>query len=102
MSNRDYPGVKADLSQLLNELHTLFLHKGYEAQNIHQGSTVVVQARRDIKMVKWAGFAYALTITITVDDAGTHVTVGGQKWLDKVAAGGVAAVLSGGVLDPGT
>jgi len=98
MKTREYPGVSADISQLLNELHTFFLHKGYEAQNIHQGSTVVVQARKDVTMVKWAGFSYALTVTITVDDAGTHVSMGGQKWLDKAAIGGAAALLSAGVL----
>jgi hypothetical protein len=98
MKTREYPGVSVDISQLLNELHTFFLHKGYEAQNVHQGSTVAVQARKDVKMIKWAGFSYALTVTITVDDAGTHVTMGGQKWIDKAAIGGAAALLSGGAL----
>jgi hypothetical protein len=95
---KQYPGIQAEVNSLVNELHTFFIHKGYEVQDVHEGSNVVVQARKAQKYLEWFGFSYALTVIITVDDAGTSVTIGGGKWLDKAAIGIGLFAISGGLL----
>lgn len=92
---RDYPGVGADVAMMTTQLETLFLTRGYTHQAIAVAGGMVLQARKTSMFRTAIGLDYALTIQITVDDQGTHVHVGGQRWFEKAAVGTVAFMLGG-------
>jgi hypothetical protein len=99
MDSRFYPGVKADLPQLLVELRTLFDNdSAFEIQTMQISSTAVLQARKTSTLRDLTGLSAALTIKVTPDQGGTRVEIGMQKWFDKVAVAAVAVVLSAGLL----
>ena len=97
MDNRFYPGVEADVSQLVAELRGIF-DQDYEVQTMHVATTTLVQARKSSTLRDITGLSAALTIKITPEGAGTRVEIGMQKWLDKAAVAAVAVILSAGLL----
>ncbi|HSS19112.1 MAG TPA: hypothetical protein VLL54_03500 [Pyrinomonadaceae bacterium] len=97
MDNRYYPGVVADVSQLVAELRGVF-DQDYEVQTMHVATTTVVQARKSSTLRDLTGLSAALTIKITPEAGGTRVEIGLQKWLDKAAVAAVAVILSAGLL----
>lgn len=96
MNTKEYPGVKADINQLIDELRTFFENSDYEVQVRRETPSVIVQARKSSMIRDWTGTSYALTVSIVVNQIGTQVAVGRQKWLDKAAVGAVAGILTGG------
>jgi len=80
---------------LTTQLETLFLTRGYTHQAISVAGGMVLQARKTSMLRTAIGLDYALTIQITVDDQGTHVHVGGQRWFEKAAVGAFALMLGG-------
>src|ERR671926_1945122 len=91
MDSRFYPGVEADLPQLLVELRTLFDNDtAFEVQTMQVSSTAVLQARKSSTLRDLTGMSAALTIKITPEHGGTRVEMGMQKWLDKAAVAAVA------------
>src|SRR2546423_6933351 len=97
MDNRYYPGVEADVAQLVGELRNIF-DDAYEVQTMQVASTTVLQARKSSTLRDITGLSTALTIKITPEHGGTRVEIGMQKWLDKAALAAVAGLLSAGVL----
>jgi F0F1-type ATP synthase membrane subunit c/vacuolar-type H+-ATPase subunit K len=97
MDSRYYPGVEADVSQLLAELRQLF-DEDYEVQSMQVASTTVLQARKSNMLRDLTGLSAALTIKITHEGGGTRVEIGMQKWFDKAAVAAVAILLSAGLL----
>jgi hypothetical protein len=97
MDNRYYPGVEADVTQLTNELRTLFA-EDYELQTMHVAATTVLQARKSSTLRDLTGLSSALTIKITPEHGGTRVEIGMQKWFDKAAVAAVAMLLTSGLL----
>src|SRR5919205_661810 len=90
MDSRFYPGVEADLPQLLVELRTLFDNDtAFEVQTMQVSSTAVLQARKSSTLRDLTGLSAALTIKITPEHGGTRVEIGMQKWLDKAVAAAV-------------
>lgn len=98
MDNRYYPGVEADMPQLVNELRQLFDDGDYEVQTMQVSQTTVVQARKSSTLRDLTGLSSALTIKLTAEHGGTRVEIGMQKWFDKAAVAAVAVFLSAGVL----
>ncbi|CDM66219.1 Double zinc ribbon [Pyrinomonas methylaliphatogenes] len=98
MEARYYPGVEADIPQLLTDLRRLFDEGEYETQTMQVGATTVLQARKSSTWRDLTGLSYALTIKITPEHGGTRVEIGMQKWFDKAAIAAVAALLSLGPL----
>jgi hypothetical protein len=99
MDSRFYPGVEADMPQLLTELRTLFDNDtAFEIQTMQVSSTAVLQARKSSTLRDLTGLSAALTIKITPEQGGTRVEIGMQKWFDKVAVAAVAFALSAGLL----
>ena len=99
MDSRFYPGVEADLQQLLVELRTLFDNDtAFEVQTMQVSSTAVLQARKSSTLRDLTGLSAALTIKITPEHGGTRVEIGMQKWFDKAAVAAVAVILSSGLL----
>lgn len=98
MDARYYPGVEADLPQLLTELRRLFDTDDYEVQTMQVSSTTVLQARKTSTLRDLTGLSSALTVKITPEHGGTRVEVGMQKWFDKAAVAAVAVLLSAGML----
>src|ERR671926_1158413 len=99
MDSRFYPGVEADLPQLLVELRTLFDNDtAFEVQTMQVSATAVIQARKSSTLRDLTGLSAALTIKITPEHGGTRVEIGMQKWLDKAAVAAVAVFLSAGLL----
>jgi hypothetical protein len=97
MDSRYYPGVEADVSQLVAELRNIF-DQDYEVQTMHVSSTTIVQARKSSTLRDLTGLSAALTIRVTAEAGGTRVEIGMQKWLDKAAIAAVAFIISAGLL----
>ena len=97
MDNRYYPGVEADVTQLVAELRNIF-DDAYEVQTMQVAQTTVLQARKSSTLRDITGLSAALTIKLTPDHGGTRVELGMQKWLDKAAIAAVAVFLTGGAL----
>ena len=97
MDSRYYPGVEADVSQLVAELRNIF-DQDYEVQTMHLSSTTVVQARKSSTLRDLTGLSTALTIKVTPEAGGTRVEMGMQKWFDKAAVAAVAMLISAGLL----
>ena len=97
MDSRYYPGVEADVQNLLAELQGLFDDE-YEVQTMQVASTSVLQARKSSTLRDLTGLSAALTIKITPEAGGTRVEIGMQKWFDKAAVAAVALLLSAGLL----
>jgi len=98
MDNRYYPGVEADVPQLVSELRRLFDEGDYEVQSMQVSQTAVLQARKSSTLRDLTGLSAALTIKITPEHGGTRVEIGMQKWFDKAAVAAVAVFLSAGML----
>src|SRR5882724_3865066 len=97
MDNRYYPGVEADVPNLMAELRNLF-DSDYEVQAMNVSSTTVLQARKSSTLRDLTGLSAALTIKITPESGGTRIEIGMQKWFDKAAVAAVALLLSAGLL----
>src|SRR2546423_11805609 len=97
MDSRYYPGVEADVPQLVTELRSLF-DGDYDVQTMHVSSTTVLQARKSSTLRDLTGLSAALTIKITPESGGTRVEIGMQKWFDKAAIAAIAVVLTSGLL----
>src|SRR5918997_7147983 len=96
MDSRYYPGVEADVHQLVAELRRLFDEGDYEVQTMQVSQTTVLQARKSSTLRDLTGLSAALTIKITPEHGGTRVEIGMQKWFDKAAVAAVAVFLSAG------
>jgi hypothetical protein len=92
MDSRYYPGVEANVANLISELRPVF-DEDYEVQTMHVSSTTVFQARKSGTLRDITGLSAALTVKITPEGGGTRVEIGMQKWLDKAAVAAVAAVV---------
>jgi membrane protease subunit (stomatin/prohibitin family) len=97
MDSRYYPGVEANVTQLVTELRTVF-DQDYEVQTMNVSSTTILQARKSSTLREITGLSAALTIKITPEAGGTRVEIGMQKWFDKAAVAAIAVVLSAGLL----
>jgi hypothetical protein len=98
MDSRYYPGVEADVPQLVAELRKLFDEGDYEVQTMQVSHTAVMQVRKSSTLRDLAGLSSALTIKLTPEHGGTRVEIGMQKWFDKAAVAAVAIFLSAGML----
>lgn len=92
MDNRYYPGVEADVAQLMAELRNLF-DEDYQVQTMQVSASTVLQARKSSTLRDLTGLSAALTIKITPEHGGTRVEIGMQKWFDKAAVAAVAMIL---------
>ena len=92
MDNRYYPGVEADATQLMAELHSIF-DSDYQVQTMQVASTSVLQARKTSTLRDLTGLSSALTIKVTPEHGGTRVEAGMQKWLDKAAFAAVSYIV---------
>ena len=97
MDSRYYPGVEANVADLVVELRTLF-DADYEVQTMQVSSTSLLQARKSSTLRDLTGLSAALTIKITPEAGGTRIEMGMQKWFDKAAVAAVAIILSAGLL----
>lgn len=98
MDNRFYPGVEADVPQLMRELRQLFdADEAYDVQIVQIASSSVLQARKSGTLRDLTGLSAALTIKITPEQGGTRAEIGLQKWLDKAAVAAAVVILTGGL-----
>ncbi len=98
MDARYYPGVEADVPQLMSELKRLFDTDDYDVQIMQVSSTMVLQARKTSTLRDLTGLSSALTVKITPEHGGMRVEAGMQKWFDKAAVAAVVVFLSAGML----
>ncbi|HEX8472871.1 MAG TPA: zinc ribbon domain-containing protein [Pyrinomonadaceae bacterium] len=98
MDNRYYPGVEADVTQLMSELHQLFeTDDAFEVQTMQVSATAVLQARKTGTLRDLTGLSAAMTIKVTPEHGGTRVEIGMQKWLDKAAVAAAIVILTAGI-----
>jgi hypothetical protein len=103
MNVRKYPGIKANIPHLINELRNFFDNQDFEMQARHEATATIIQVRKTSPIRDWTGTSYALTIKIILSDTGTEASIGRQKWGNKIGIGFVAfiiALVSGGFLTP--
>lgn len=91
VSHFDAPGL--DLEWMASHLVDWYEGQNLEAQWDRNGERYVVQCRDRRSWVRWTGAGAALTVVLGLDDHELTVEIGGAKWIDKVAAGGVATFL---------
>jgi hypothetical protein len=80
------PGV--DVARLSRHLTAWFENQKLEVQSWEGDGEHIVQARSQTWQ-RAIGAGAALTVVMSTDDATLDVEIGGAKWLDKLAAGGV-------------
>lgn len=98
MEVRKYPGIQADVPQIINELREFFDNFDFKEVRIrNELGSVILEAKKTGKIRDLTGFSYALTIKITPTPTGTDVAIGRQKWIEKALIGGVAAVTPIGI-----
>jgi len=91
------PGL--DVTRLAQNLRGWYESQKLEAQTATDGARVIVQCRSKT----WArrlGAGAALTVVLTADGDELTVEIGGGKWMDKVAAAGVAWFIAWPALIP--
>jgi TIR domain len=91
------PGL--DVMRLAQNLRGWYESQNLEAQAAVDGARAVVQCRSKA----WArrlGAGAALTVVLTADGDELAVEIGGGKWMDKVAAAGVAWFIAWPALIP--
>jgi hypothetical protein len=89
MDDRQYPGVRVDLTALLDELRQFFTDQDYEFQVRNESKSTVVQARKSSTLRDWTATSYAVTIRIAAEEFGSSISIGKQRWMDKAAVVGV-------------
>ena len=91
------PGL--DVMRLAQNLRGWYESQKLEAQTAMDGARIVVQCRSKM----WArrlGAGAALTVVLTAEGDELAVEIGGGKWMDKVAAAGVAWFIAWPALIP--
>jgi hypothetical protein len=97
MTKKTYRDKNCDLDVLNKQIESWFLDQGYEFQSNKAEGSWCVQAQKTEGWRKAVGASRAFTILILGQPNDFSVEVGTGEWASNLVAGGVAAVLTGGV-----
>ena len=85
------PGL--DVQRLAVDLQSWYAGDSYQSQWYRDGRRYVIQSREGRSWVRWVGAGAALTVVLSMNGDELTVEIGGAKWGDKLAAGGVGMLI---------
>jgi len=97
MTKKTYRDKNCDLDVLNKQIESWFSDQGYEVQGNKTEGSWCLQAQKTEGWRKAVGASRAFTILIEGQSNEFSVEVGTGEWASNLVAGGVAAVLTGGV-----
>jgi hypothetical protein len=97
MAKKTYREKSCDLTCLSKNVDTWFADRGYETQTTSNPDSWLVQARKTETWRKALGASRAFSVVIQGQPKEFSVDVGTGEWASNLTAGGVAAILTGGV-----
>lgn len=97
MAKKTYRKENCDLDGLFKEVETWFADQGYETQSNKNPGAWLVQARKTDTWRKALGASRAFNVLIKGQPDEFSVDIGTGEWASNLTAGGVAAILTGGV-----
>jgi len=97
MTKKTYRDKNCDLDVLNKQIESWFLDQGYEVQSNKAEGSWCLQAQKTEGWRKAVGASRAFTILILGQPNDFSIEVGTGEWASNLVAGGVAAVLTGGV-----
>lgn len=96
MAKKVYHDRNTDLGLLARDVELWFVENGYIVESDSTDGAWIVQAKKEETWRKALGAARAFRVLITGEPNNFSVEVGTGNWTSNLAAGGVAAVLTGG------
>jgi hypothetical protein len=96
MAKKPYQNKNCDLDTLTKDIQLWFSEQGYQVQSNKVEGAWVVQAQKAEAWRKAVGASRAFNILIEGQPNDFYVEVGTGEWATNLAAGGIAAVLTGG------
>ncbi|MCT7953958.1 SHOCT domain-containing protein [Laspinema palackyanum] len=97
MTKKTYRDKNCDLDVLNKQIESWFSDQGYEVQGNKTAGSWYLQAQKTEGWRKAVGASRAFTILIEGQPNDFSVELGTGEWASNLVAGGVAAVLTGGV-----
>lgn len=96
MTKKNYRDNNRDLEVLLKDIETWFSEQGYQTQTNKSDRTWLLQAAKTEAWRKVVGASRAFNVLIQGQPNDFSVDLSTGEWASNLAAGGVAAVLTGG------
>jgi hypothetical protein len=96
MTKKTYRDKDRDLDVLLKDIDTWFSEQGYQTQTNKADGTWLLQAAKTEAWRKVVGASRAFNVVIQGQPKDFSVELSTGEWTSNLAAGGVAAVLTGG------
>jgi hypothetical protein len=96
MANKTYRDQNRDLDSLLRNIEAWFSEQGYQTQTNKGDGTWLLQAAKTEMWRKVVGASRAFNVMIQGQPNDFSVDLSTGEWASNLAAGGVAAVLTGG------
>lgn len=96
MTTKIYQGKDCDLDALLNDVETWFRGQDYQAQTSKTEGVWFLQASKNETWRKLVGASRAFNVMIQGQSKNFSVELSTGEWASNLAAGGVAAILTGG------
>ncbi|WGV25174.1 SHOCT domain-containing protein [Halotia branconii] len=96
MANKTYRDKNRDLDSLLRDIEAWFSGQGYQTQTNKADGTWLLQAAKTEMWRKAVGASRAFNVMIQGQPNDFSVDLSTGEWASNLAAGGVAAVLTGG------
>ncbi|MBD2246046.1 hypothetical protein [Nostoc sp. FACHB-888] len=97
MTKKTYQDKDRNLDALLRDIETWFSEQGYQIQSNKTDGTWLLQAAKTEMWRKAVGASRAFNVLIQGQPKDFSVELSTGEWASNLAAGGVAAVLTGGV-----
>jgi hypothetical protein len=96
MANKTYRDKNRDLDALLKDIEAWFGQQGYQTQTNKSNGTWLLQAAKNEMWRKAVGASRAFNVLIQGQPNEFSVELSTGEWASNLAAGGVAAILTGG------
>ena len=96
MTKKNYRDLNCDLDALLKDIKAWFDNQGYETQTSQTDDSRFLQAAKTKTWRKVVGASRAFNVLIQGESNNFSVDLSTGEWASNLAAGGVAALLTGG------
>ena len=96
MAQKNYNGKNCDLEVLYHEIEAWFVQRNYQTQTHYSDDTWLVQAAQNESWRVAAGASRAFNVQIMGQPNDFSIELSTGAWATNLAAGGIAALLTGG------
>jgi len=97
MSQKTFPAVNFDLTQLAAELKAWFVAGGFEVQAADSQGVHLVQARKTSGLRTLLGTNQAFNVKIETAGDEYTVDIGTGKWMENLTGAGLTGLFTGGI-----